>query len=93
MKSTPVLALVGALLSNTVVAVGTYGEAIPKTDAGARFEQLDRNGDGYLSRDELAGQPSIDAELDRLDSNGDGWLDESEFSAFEPARDGQRKPQ
>ena len=92
MNNKPLIALVGSLLSGAAFAIGSYGEAIPKTDAGTRFEQLDQDNDGYLTRDELDDQPSINAELPRLDGNGDGKLDDSEFSAFEPAGNSKSTP-
>lgn len=75
--------ILGCLLSSAAAAVGTYGEAIPKSASSVRFDRLDRDGDGYLDRDELAQRPALRAALPRLDSNGDGKLDDSEFSALE----------
>ena len=92
MNNKPLIALVASLWSGTAVGIGSYGEAIPKTDAAVRFDQLDQDKDGYLTREELDDQPSINAELPRLDSNGDGRLDDSEFSAFEPPGDSQSTP-
>ena len=92
MNNKPLVALVGCLVVGTASAIGTYGEAIPKTDAAVRFDRLDKDKDGYLTREELDGQPSINAEFPRLDSNGDGKLDDSEFSAFEQAGDSQSTP-
>ena len=92
MNNKPLIALVGSLLSGTALAIGSYGEAIPKTDAAVRFDRLDKDKDGYLTREELDGQRSINAEFPRLDSNGDGKLDDSEFSVFEEAGDPQSSP-
>ncbi|WP_112479698.1 hypothetical protein [Vibrio variabilis] len=41
------------------------------------FEEMDTNGDGVLTEDELKGR--LLDEFDKLDSNGDGALSESEL--------------
>ena len=46
------------------------------------FEKLDKNRDGYLSRDEVADAPELAKDFDRFDRNRDGKLDRSEFEAF-----------
>ena len=44
------------------------------------FKTLDRNKDGYLSRDEVkAGIPEVLAVFDRVDSNRDGKLNPAEY--------------
>ncbi|HEY6821562.1 MAG TPA: EF-hand domain-containing protein [Burkholderiales bacterium] len=46
------------------------------------FHRLDRNGDGYLSRDELASPAAARANWIAMDRNRDGRISESEFSAL-----------
>jgi Ca2+-binding EF-hand superfamily protein len=44
------------------------------------IKRFDKDGDGYLTRDELP--PRLAAVFDRVDSNGDGKLDKSEVAAL-----------
>jgi Ca2+-binding EF-hand superfamily protein len=46
-----------------------------------RFLELDRDGDGYLTRDESAGDPTINEHFTTLDRDGNGKLYESEIVA------------
>ncbi len=47
------------------------------------FQSMDRNKDGYLSREEASEHEELALKWDEADTNHDGKLDESEFSAFE----------
>ncbi len=44
-----------------------------------RFDELDRNRDGYLSRDEANGAPELDTRFSELDANNDGKLSRAEY--------------
>src|SRR5438270_11024763 len=44
------------------------------------IKRFDKNGDGYLTRDELP--PRLAAIFDRVDANGDGKLDKKEVAAL-----------
>jgi hypothetical protein len=46
------------------------------------FEQLDRNGDGYVDRKEAAAARGLPAGFERLDRNGDARLDRVEFARW-----------
>jgi Ca2+-binding EF-hand superfamily protein len=48
------------------------------------FRHLDRDGDGFLSPDEMPA--SLRADLRRWDQNGDGYIDFAEYRAYFPNR-------
>ncbi len=52
-------------------------------DQLASFDEVDENGDGYISRDEAQKHENIVNAWQDVDVNSDDQLDESEFSAFE----------
>lgn len=47
------------------------------------FQDMDRNQDGYLSREEAREHEELSKQWEKADANHDGKLDQSEFSAFE----------
>ncbi len=47
------------------------------------FAALDRDGNGYISREEAAAAAGLLHYWGRVDTNGDGRLDRAEFSAYE----------
>lgn len=94
------------VLSAAAHAAGTDSDAQGKTqmqpekgaaygaDADAYeygFSDLDRNRDGYLSRDEAREHETLANDWDQADADRDGKLSESEFSAFEDDEDTQGK--
>ena len=48
--------------------------------AAAMFKSMDRNGDGFVSKDEAKGSPH-DAQFAMLDKDGDGKLSRAEHAA------------
>jgi len=61
------------------------------TSAGAivldyRMELLDKNKDGFVSRDEASGVPTLAKVFDKFDRNRDGKLDRAELEAAEKAQ-------
>jgi len=74
--------LIGALL---VASGACADDAKPQggvsRDLEQQFKALDRNGDGYLSRDEVA--ESMKSGFEAADKNRDGKLDMAEFQALE----------
>lgn len=51
-----------------------------------QFDELDKNGDGKISKDEFPER--MQRIFDRLDTNGDGVIDEEELEAFGAGRGG-----
>ena len=47
------------------------------------FEQIDVDGDGYISVEEAKVRADLSENLQATDKNGDGKLNSAEFSAFE----------
>jgi Ca2+-binding EF-hand superfamily protein len=54
-------------------------------DAGseARFNELDRNGDGFVSRDEGREAEELNTRFSELDVNNDGKLSRDEYAVLE----------
>jgi len=52
-------------------------------DLQKEFKDLDRDGDGYLSRAEIEQNSNLKEKFDSADKNGDGKLDQSEFQVLE----------
>jgi len=48
-----------------------------------RFDRLDRNHDGYLSRDEAQDARELDTRFSELDKNNDGKLSRQEYEALD----------
>ena len=48
-------------------------------DVVRAFRALDRNGDGYITRDEARSDDTVARAFDLADRNGDGKLDPGEF--------------
>ncbi len=68
----------------SILAVATVLSVAPALAAAALvYEDLDTNADGYLSRSEVASDPTLYEEFDRVDSNGDGKINIDEFVAEE----------
>jgi len=53
----------------------------------AKFDQLDKNKDGLISRDEVKGLRDYGAAFDKADANRDGKLDRDEFTNAEAIHD------
>jgi len=61
------------------------GSSAPKNDEIGKdkndpgFNKLDKNNDGYLSRTEAAGNPTLAKNFKHVDKNGDGKLSRTEY--------------
>lgn len=51
-----------------------------------QMELLDKNNDGFVSRDEAKGVPMLAKVFDKFDRNRDGKLDRAELEAAEKAQ-------
>lgn len=61
---------------------GPEGPEITAEGVGQRaLEQLDKNGDGQLDKQELKASPGLQSALERFDTSGDGKLTADEISA------------
>ncbi len=71
-----------------LVASGTVFAATEEgTDMS--FDELDKNGDGIVDRDEAEAAPGLADNFDSLDANADGVLDETEVGVGGPAGEGE----
>jgi len=52
-----------------------------KRTSTMNFERLDKNSDGYVSREEAKGNKSLESSFKGLDKNNDGKLSRSELDA------------
>ncbi len=52
------------------------------THARATFDRLDKNHDGYISRDEAANAAELNTRFSELDRNNDGKLSRDEYNAL-----------
>ena len=53
-----------------------------------RFNQLDRNSDGYISRDEAKDADELQTRFSELDANNDGKLSREEYDAVKASSSG-----
>ncbi len=61
--------------------------------AAGKFKKLDTNGDGLISREEVASRPGLPKNFDTIDTNKDGKLSIEELKAYSQMRKSQRMRQ
>ena len=61
-------------------SLGTPRYAVAQGPRELTFEQLDRNRDGYVDRNEAEAQAGLNTVFDRADRHPDGRLDKVEFA-------------
>jgi hypothetical protein len=86
MKSTNIAAassmILALVLAGPVVAAGMSGGSAGTT-ATPSFNDLDKDGNGKVSRQEAEGSAELINQWSQADSNGDNTIDRAEFVAFE----------
>jgi hypothetical protein len=82
-----IVVAVAALLPIAGAAVAGEGD---KMKQGAKFDTLDTNRDGKISKSEAAADSTI--VFTSADANGDGYLDASEYSKAHKSTDSGQQP-
>jgi Ca2+-binding EF-hand superfamily protein len=80
-KASFIIAVASAIVLSTAPAVA---EEYVQT-----FEEIDVDGDGYISAKEAEVRTDLSENLQASDTNKDGKLNSAEFSAFESAFEGK----
>ena len=77
--------MVKDLAPMALVALFALPSSAWANDAGseARFKSLDRNGDGFVSRDEARDAEELNTRFSELDVNNDGKLSNDEYAVLE----------
>lgn len=70
-------------ISATISAIALLAGAAYAGEYPMTFEQLDVDGNGYLSAQETQARPGLADQMQASDTDGDGQLNITEFSAFE----------
>ena len=63
------------------LSVGSFS-VIAADEAEQKFEYLDSDGNGFISRSEATSDPKLRESWNNVDKNKDGKLTEKEFMAF-----------
>lgn len=99
MKSLLVASTLALFAAASMAQTTPQPDAAPKASlaekmqkrAQARFQKLDVNGDGVLSRDEVANRPHLAQNFDAIDSNKDGKLTPDELRSSMKSRRSEGK--
>jgi EF hand domain-containing protein len=71
----------GSTAGSTAGATSGSPSGSPQASLSMRdFQSLDKNKDGFLSKDEVRGNANLSSQFDRLDANRDGKLSQSELN-------------
>ncbi len=69
------------------------GDAKPKKGVEAKFESLDKDADGRLSKEELSSDSGLAGSFSTIDGDADGYVTMDEFRAkvkMKPTTSGQQ---
>ena len=66
-----------------IVLLAFSPAAVIAAEASKTFNELDNDGDGYISKSEATSRADLRQNWNSVDANKDGKLTEAEFSAFE----------
>ena len=80
-----------ALFGAVALALAS-GSAVAAGKQKSRFDRLDANNDGVITRAEAAGSATVLKDFDRADKNNDGKITRAEYRAAFPSKDVKRKP-
>ena len=83
-KTLIAVAVAGAFALPLATAASAAGDNQPGaiSDSGGRFDQLDKNHDGFVSRDEAKDAVELKTRFTELDQNNDGKLTRDEYDAL-----------
>ena len=79
MRLTQSLFFIVAAALATAVGTARAEDKIGKDENDPGFNTLDKNNDGYVSRTEATGNPTLTQKFKEADKNGDGKLSRSEY--------------
>jgi hypothetical protein len=89
MKIVRIAPLVLALVAGSALAQSDPAD--PKKDVGASegasmahnvdWDRLDQNKDGFLSKNEVMGDPAVAQNFEKIDTDGDGKISREEWKA------------
>jgi len=81
------LILLAGMMLGMYYFAGVYFEDEEKFTE--EFLRLDRDGDGFISREDAKNWPELSREFDKFDRDHDGRLSHNDFELFEKARSAQ----
>lgn len=86
-RAIPRVLVMTAAVTAALLAAPTASAAEGAKAANPKFVKLDKNRDGFLSKDELRSIRHYDQAFDQADDNKDGKLDQGEFIKAEAIHD------
>lgn len=87
MKLNRAIAHQSAIALAVLLALGAGAGSAVAQSANPKFLKMDRNNDGFITRDESLGVRWYDKAFDQADENRDGRLDTTEFVKAESLQD------